>query len=103
MSHNYEIYLAGHRWSHRFSAHVPARLWLVLVQVSMRKLWKDISEGVRVEVLNTDSGLNMKVYWIAAVVKLAGTHTHTHTLTLWVLLPPAAKTTLRHLVKNMAA
>ncbi|XP_024920367.1 MBT domain-containing protein 1-like isoform X3 [Cynoglossus semilaevis] len=40
--------------------------------VSMRKLWKDISEGVRVEVLNTDSGLNMKVYWIAAVVKLAG-------------------------------
>ncbi|XP_056406567.1 MBT domain-containing protein 1 isoform X1 [Hyla sarda] len=34
--------------------------------------WGDISEGVRVEVLNTDNNLSQKVYWIAVVVKLAG-------------------------------
>ena len=34
--------------------------------------WGDICEGVRVEVPNTDSGLPMKVYWIAGVIKLAG-------------------------------
>ncbi|AWP19502.1 putative MBT domain-containing protein 1-like [Scophthalmus maximus] len=40
--------------------------------VPMGKSWDDIGEGVRVEVLNTDSGLPMKVYWIAGVIKLAG-------------------------------
>ncbi|XP_037545119.1 MBT domain-containing protein 1 [Nematolebias whitei] len=40
--------------------------------VPMGKSWDDISEGVRVEVLNTDSGLPMKVYWIASIIKLAG-------------------------------
>ncbi|KAG7506098.1 MBT domain-containing protein 1-like isoform X1 [Solea senegalensis] len=40
--------------------------------VSMEKWWRDISEGVRLEVLNSDSSLPMKVYWIAAVIKLAG-------------------------------
>ncbi|XP_069807599.1 MBT domain-containing protein 1 isoform X1 [Dendropsophus ebraccatus] len=34
--------------------------------------WGDISEGVRVEVLNTDNNLSQKVFWIAVVVKLAG-------------------------------
>lgn len=34
--------------------------------------WGDLAEGVRVEVPNTDSGLPMKVYWIAGVIKLAG-------------------------------
>ncbi|XP_028268103.1 MBT domain-containing protein 1-like isoform X2 [Parambassis ranga] len=40
--------------------------------VPMGKSWSDISEGVRVEAPNTDSGLPMKVYWIAGIVKLAG-------------------------------
>ncbi|XP_062264208.1 MBT domain-containing protein 1-like isoform X3 [Platichthys flesus] len=39
--------------------------------VPMGKSWDDISEGVRVEVPNTDSGLPLKVYWIAGIVKLA--------------------------------
>uniref|UniRef100_A0A8C4HC06 FCS-type domain-containing protein n=1 Tax=Dicentrarchus labrax TaxID=13489 RepID=A0A8C4HC06_DICLA len=39
--------------------------------VAMGKSWSDISEGVRVEVPNTDSSLPMKVYWIAGIVKLA--------------------------------
>ncbi|XP_035769998.1 MBT domain-containing protein 1-like [Neolamprologus brichardi] len=49
--------------------------------VPMGKSWGGISEGIRVEVPNTDSGLPMKVYWIAGIIKLAGTHTHTHTHT----------------------
>ncbi|XP_053299820.1 MBT domain-containing protein 1 isoform X3 [Pleuronectes platessa] len=40
--------------------------------VPMGKSWDDISEGVRVEVPNTDSGLPLKVYWIAGIIKLAG-------------------------------
>ncbi|KAJ7992253.1 hypothetical protein DPEC_G00276600 [Dallia pectoralis] len=40
--------------------------------VPMGTSWGDIAEGVRVEVPNTDSGLPMRVYWIATVVKLAG-------------------------------
>lgn len=46
----------------------------------MGKSWGGISEGIRVEVPNTDSGLPMKVYWIAGIIKLAGTHTHTHSI-----------------------
>lgn len=45
----------------------------------MGKSWDDISEGVRVEVLNTDSGLHMKVYWIASIIKLAGKQIGTRT------------------------
>uniref|UniRef100_A0A672F628 FCS-type domain-containing protein n=1 Tax=Salarias fasciatus TaxID=181472 RepID=A0A672F628_SALFA len=44
----------------------------VSMRVPMGKSWSDISEGVRVEVPNTDSGLSMKVYWIAGIIKLAG-------------------------------
>ncbi|KAK2832904.1 hypothetical protein Q5P01_016793 [Channa striata] len=40
--------------------------------VPMGKSWSDIIEGIRVEVTNTDSGLPMKVYWIAGIIKLAG-------------------------------
>ncbi|XP_075937081.1 MBT domain-containing protein 1-like [Anarhichas minor] len=40
--------------------------------VPMGTSWGDISEGVRVEVTNTDSVLPMKVYWIAGIIKLAG-------------------------------
>uniref|UniRef100_I3JS36 FCS-type domain-containing protein n=1 Tax=Oreochromis niloticus TaxID=8128 RepID=I3JS36_ORENI len=40
--------------------------------VPMGKSWGGISEGIRVEVPNTDSGLPMKVYWIAGIIKLAG-------------------------------
>ncbi|KAM9701150.1 MBT domain-containing protein 1-like, partial [Menidia menidia] len=42
------------------------------LQVSLGKWWGDVSVGVRVEVPNTDSGLPMKVYWIASIIKLAG-------------------------------
>lgn len=34
--------------------------------------WGDIEEGVRIEVLNSDTSLSTKVYWIAEIVKLAG-------------------------------
>ncbi|XP_029015803.1 MBT domain-containing protein 1-like isoform X2 [Betta splendens] len=40
--------------------------------VPMGKSWGDITEGIRVEVPNTDSSLPMKVYWIAGIIKLAG-------------------------------
>ncbi|KAK6311513.1 hypothetical protein J4Q44_G00171770 [Coregonus suidteri] len=40
--------------------------------VPMGTSWGDLAEGVRVEVPNTDSGLPIKVYWIAGVIKLAG-------------------------------
>ncbi|XP_041859421.1 MBT domain-containing protein 1-like isoform X2 [Melanotaenia boesemani] len=40
--------------------------------VQMGKTWVDVGEGVRVEVPNTDSGLPMRVYWIASIIKLAG-------------------------------
>lgn len=35
--------------------------------------WGDIAEGVRVEVFNSDTNLSTKVYWVAEIVKLAGT------------------------------
>nr|XP_033816407.1 MBT domain-containing protein 1 isoform X2 [Geotrypetes seraphini] len=40
--------------------------------VPMANCWGDISEGVRVEVPNTDCNLPTKVFWIAEVIKLAG-------------------------------
>ena len=58
---------------------------VVVVQVQMWRSWGDISEGVRVEVPNTDCVLPMKVYWIAGIIKLAGTqeskHLHLHLVT----------------------
>ena len=41
-------------------------------QAPMGKCWGDIAEGVRVEVLNSDTTLSTKVYWIAGIIKLAG-------------------------------
>ncbi|KAK0155697.1 MBT domain-containing protein 1 [Merluccius polli] len=38
----------------------------------MGTCWGDIAEGVRVEVLNSDTNLSTKVYWIAGIIKLAG-------------------------------
>lgn len=38
----------------------------------MGKCWGDIDEGVRVEVVNSDTNLSTKVYWIAEIIKLAG-------------------------------
>lgn len=38
----------------------------------MGKCWGDIDEGVRVEVVNSDTSLSTKVYWIAEIIKLAG-------------------------------
>ncbi|XP_039200030.1 MBT domain-containing protein 1 isoform X1 [Crotalus tigris] len=38
----------------------------------MGTCWGDISEGVRVEVPNTDCSLPTKVFWIAGILKLAG-------------------------------
>lgn len=40
----------------------------------MGSFWGDITMGVRVEVLNSDTNLSTKVYWIAELVKLAGKH-----------------------------
>uniref|UniRef100_A0A8C7QL39 FCS-type domain-containing protein n=1 Tax=Oncorhynchus mykiss TaxID=8022 RepID=A0A8C7QL39_ONCMY len=41
-------------------------------KVPMGMCWGDLAEGVRVEVLNSDTNLSTKVYWIAGIVKLAG-------------------------------
>ena len=41
-------------------------------QAPMGTCWGDIAEGVRVEVLNSDTTLSTKVYWIAGIIKLAG-------------------------------
>ncbi|CAL8380621.1 MBT domain-containing protein 1 [Gadus morhua] len=38
----------------------------------MGTCWGDLAEGVRVEVLNSDTTLSTKVYWIAGIIKLAG-------------------------------
>lgn len=43
-----------------------------VLQVAMRVFWGDITDGVRVEVLNSDTNLSTKVYWIAEIIKLAG-------------------------------
>lgn len=43
-----------------------------VLQAPMGKCWGDIEEGVRIEVVNTDSNLSTKVYWIAEIIKLAG-------------------------------
>ncbi|XP_048101594.1 MBT domain-containing protein 1 isoform X2 [Alosa alosa] len=40
--------------------------------VPMGTSWGDITDGVRIEVPNSDSSLPMKVYWIASIIKLAG-------------------------------
>ncbi|XP_059179982.1 lethal(3)malignant brain tumor-like protein 2 [Centropristis striata] len=34
--------------------------------------WEDVTEGMRVEVLNTNAVLPSKVYWIASVIQVAG-------------------------------
>uniref|UniRef100_A0A7N6A4V4 FCS-type domain-containing protein n=1 Tax=Anabas testudineus TaxID=64144 RepID=A0A7N6A4V4_ANATE len=34
--------------------------------------WGDVEEGIRIEVLNSDTNLSTKVYWIAEIIKLAG-------------------------------
>lgn len=44
----------------------------------MGKCWGDIEEGVRIEVINTDTNLSTKVYWIAEIIKLAGKSDSTH-------------------------
>uniref|UniRef100_A0A668AT25 Mbt domain containing 1 n=1 Tax=Myripristis murdjan TaxID=586833 RepID=A0A668AT25_9TELE len=41
-------------------------------KVPMGTCWGDIEEGMRVEVLNSDTNLSTKVYWIAGIIKLAG-------------------------------
>lgn len=43
-----------------------------LFKAPMGKCWGDIDEGVRVEVVNSDTNLSTKVYWIAEIIKLAG-------------------------------
>ncbi|KAK5611530.1 MBT domain-containing protein 1 [Crenichthys baileyi] len=58
--------------SRSFSSNSKKASILARLQVLMGKSWSSVSEGVRVEVPNTDSGLPMKVYWIASIIKLAG-------------------------------
>ncbi|MEQ2175519.1 hypothetical protein GOODEAATRI_018729, partial [Goodea atripinnis] len=57
--------------SRSFSSNSKKASILARLQVLMGKSWGSISEGVRVEVPNTDSSLPMKVYWIASIIKLA--------------------------------
>ena len=44
----------------------------------MGTCWGDLAEGVMVEVLNSDTNLSTKVYWIAGIVKLSGKNTSNH-------------------------
>lgn len=44
----------------------------------MGTCWGDLAEGVRVEVLNSDTNLSTKVYWVAGIVKLSGKNTSNH-------------------------
>lgn len=44
----------------------------------MGTCWGDIEEGVRIEVVNSDTNLTTKVYWIAEIIKLAGKTTVAH-------------------------
>ncbi|CAB1311838.1 unnamed protein product [Coregonus sp. 'balchen'] len=61
-------------------ASILARLqWFLLkaltggdTSVPMGTCWGDLAEGVRVEVLNSDTNLSTNVYWIAGIVKLSG-------------------------------
>ncbi len=53
---------------------------LPALQVPMGTCWGDIEEGVRIEVLNSDTSLSTKVYWIAEIIKLAGENTFTEIL-----------------------
>lgn len=43
----------------------------------MGTCWGDVEEGVRIEVVNSDTNLSTKVYWIAEIIKLAGKTTST--------------------------
>ncbi|KAG7272691.1 hypothetical protein CRUP_029630, partial [Coryphaenoides rupestris] len=56
----------------QYQANQQSSVKKAVVSVPMGTCWGDISEGVRVEVPNTDSGLPMKVYWIAGIIKLSG-------------------------------
>lgn len=38
----------------------------------MGTCWGGIEEGMRIEVLNSDTNHSTKVYWIAEIIKLAG-------------------------------
>ncbi|XP_069825037.1 lethal(3)malignant brain tumor-like protein 2 [Dendropsophus ebraccatus] len=40
--------------------------------VPLHDQWEDISEGIKVESLNTDAVLPSRVYWISSVVRIAG-------------------------------
>lgn len=47
--------------------------WFLATQVPLCAQWEDIEVGLQVEVLNTRTTLLTKVYWIATVIRLAGT------------------------------
>ncbi|XP_066442896.1 MBT domain-containing protein 1 isoform X2 [Eleutherodactylus coqui] len=63
----------GFNWSHYITSNnLVAAPVTCFKHAPMGTCWGDISEGVRVEVLNTDNNLSPKVFWIAVIVKLAG-------------------------------
>lgn len=55
-----------------YKIYYQSHLTSCLLQAPMGKCWGDIEEGVRIEVINTDTNLSTKVYWIAEIIKLAG-------------------------------
>ena len=44
----------------------------VLFQAPMSECWDQMMVGMKVEVLNQDSDLQNQVFWIATVIKIAG-------------------------------
>uniref|UniRef100_A0A8C8CBG4 FCS-type domain-containing protein n=1 Tax=Oncorhynchus tshawytscha TaxID=74940 RepID=A0A8C8CBG4_ONCTS len=59
----------GRAW--RFKARILGPS-LCKMYVPMGTCWGDLAEGVMVEVLNSDTNLSTKVYWVAGIVKLSG-------------------------------
>lgn len=59
-------------WVVIYKVDYQSHLTSCLLQAPMGKCWGDIEEGVRIEVINTDTNLSTKVYWIAEIIKLAG-------------------------------
>ncbi|XP_020670475.1 MBT domain-containing protein 1 isoform X6 [Pogona vitticeps] len=63
----------GFNWGHYISSNSSTAAPVnCFKHAPMGTCWGDISEGVRVEVPNTDCSLPTKVFWIAGIVKLAG-------------------------------
>uniref|UniRef100_A0A8D3CGA0 FCS-type domain-containing protein n=1 Tax=Scophthalmus maximus TaxID=52904 RepID=A0A8D3CGA0_SCOMX len=68
----YAQYQASQQNQAKSKAGINSAALLRCTPAPMGTCWADIEEGVRIEVLNSDTNLSTKVYWIAEIIKLAG-------------------------------